>query len=268
MAGLSSAAALYGHYRVLPSWLTGPRICRLEHGGCAVLFRSPRAKLLGPRADLFPLVGNEVSRQEAARTPRRSSTSSDSTVSPRASCRGCLRRVTCLGGRTALTGLSRLCRLSLLGGVLPFSVELEAVLRLVADIPDSVAKPAAEAVIGRLDRDVGADHMLRAEQSRMHGHGLEITAEGLPRADHGGQQIRLPQAGGAAGVGRGQRRGPAGKVQDVDAVGDQPPRGGVLGSLQVHDDGRALLEAVRDLLGSTDAHDVRAALDALIGAGS
>ena len=47
VGALSSAAALYGHYRVLPSWLTGPRICRLEHGGCAVLFRSPRAKLLG-----------------------------------------------------------------------------------------------------------------------------------------------------------------------------------------------------------------------------
>ena len=43
----ASAAALYGHYLVLPAWLTGPRICRLEHGGCAVLFRSPRARLLG-----------------------------------------------------------------------------------------------------------------------------------------------------------------------------------------------------------------------------
>jgi uncharacterized membrane protein len=43
----ASAAALYGHYFVLPAWLTGPRICRLEHGGCAVLFRSPRARLLG-----------------------------------------------------------------------------------------------------------------------------------------------------------------------------------------------------------------------------
>lgn len=43
----ASAAALYGHYRVLPGWLTGPEICKLEHGGCAVLFRSPRARLLG-----------------------------------------------------------------------------------------------------------------------------------------------------------------------------------------------------------------------------
>jgi uncharacterized membrane protein len=43
----ASAAALYGHYRVLPGWLTGPQICKLEHGGCAVLFRSPRSRLLG-----------------------------------------------------------------------------------------------------------------------------------------------------------------------------------------------------------------------------
>lgn len=43
----ASAAALYGHYLVLPGWLTGPQICKLEHGGCAVLFRSPRARLLG-----------------------------------------------------------------------------------------------------------------------------------------------------------------------------------------------------------------------------
>ena len=49
----ASTAALYGHYRVLPSFLTGPEICRLEHGGCAVLFRSPRARLLGiPNAAL------------------------------------------------------------------------------------------------------------------------------------------------------------------------------------------------------------------------
>jgi uncharacterized membrane protein len=43
----ASVCALYGHYRVLPAWLTGPQVCRLEHGGCAVLFRSPRSKLLG-----------------------------------------------------------------------------------------------------------------------------------------------------------------------------------------------------------------------------
>lgn len=52
----ASAAALYGHYRVLPGWLTGPRICRLEHGGCAVLFRSPRASLLGIPNALLGLV--------------------------------------------------------------------------------------------------------------------------------------------------------------------------------------------------------------------
>ena len=43
----ASAAALYGHYFVLPAWLTGPEVCQLEHGGCAVLFRTPRASLLG-----------------------------------------------------------------------------------------------------------------------------------------------------------------------------------------------------------------------------
>jgi uncharacterized membrane protein len=49
----AALAALYGHYRVLPGWLTGPEICRLEDGGCAVLFRSPRSRLLGvPNASL------------------------------------------------------------------------------------------------------------------------------------------------------------------------------------------------------------------------
>ncbi len=49
----AASAALYGHYRVLPGWLTGPEICRLEDGGCAVLFRSPRSALLGiPNATL------------------------------------------------------------------------------------------------------------------------------------------------------------------------------------------------------------------------
>ena len=47
-AGSAAAiAALYGHYRVLPGWLTGPEVCRMDQGGCAVLFRSPRASLLG-----------------------------------------------------------------------------------------------------------------------------------------------------------------------------------------------------------------------------
>lgn len=43
----AAACALYGHYFVLPAWLTGPEVCRLEDGGCAVLFRTPRASLLG-----------------------------------------------------------------------------------------------------------------------------------------------------------------------------------------------------------------------------
>lgn len=51
----ASAAALYGHYFVLPGWLTGPQICRLEHGGCAVLFRSPRASVLGIPTAAFGL---------------------------------------------------------------------------------------------------------------------------------------------------------------------------------------------------------------------
>ena len=50
---IAAAAALYGHYRVLPGWLTGPEICELENGGCTILFRSPRARLLGvPNAAL------------------------------------------------------------------------------------------------------------------------------------------------------------------------------------------------------------------------
>jgi uncharacterized membrane protein len=50
---VAAAAALYGHYRVLPAWLTGPEICQLENGGCTVLFRSPRSRLLGvPNAAL------------------------------------------------------------------------------------------------------------------------------------------------------------------------------------------------------------------------
>jgi uncharacterized membrane protein len=48
IAGAGAAiAALYGHYRVLPGWLTGPQVCQMDHGGCAVLFRSPRSALLG-----------------------------------------------------------------------------------------------------------------------------------------------------------------------------------------------------------------------------
>jgi uncharacterized membrane protein len=53
---IAAAAALYGHYRVLPGWLTGPEICRLEDGGCAVLFRSPRSALLGVPNALLGLI--------------------------------------------------------------------------------------------------------------------------------------------------------------------------------------------------------------------
>jgi uncharacterized membrane protein len=53
LGACASAAALYGYYLVLPPWLTGPEICQLEAGGCQVLFRTPRARLLGvPNASL------------------------------------------------------------------------------------------------------------------------------------------------------------------------------------------------------------------------
>jgi uncharacterized membrane protein len=53
LGAAASAAALWGHYRELPGWLTGPEVCQLEAGGCAVLFRTPRASLLGfPNAAL------------------------------------------------------------------------------------------------------------------------------------------------------------------------------------------------------------------------
>ena len=49
----ASVAALWGYYGVLPGWMTGPEICQLENGGCSVLFRTPRAALLGiPNASL------------------------------------------------------------------------------------------------------------------------------------------------------------------------------------------------------------------------
>ena len=47
LGAAAASAALYGHYRVLPAWLTGPEVCLMEDGGCAVLFRSPRSRLLG-----------------------------------------------------------------------------------------------------------------------------------------------------------------------------------------------------------------------------
>src|SRR5215217_3197480 len=49
----AAAAALYGYFLILPAWLTGPEVCQLEAGGCQVLFRTPRARLLGvPNASL------------------------------------------------------------------------------------------------------------------------------------------------------------------------------------------------------------------------
>ena len=49
----AALVALYGRYRRLPGWLTGPEICRLEDGGCGVLFRTPEAALLGPPNSLL-----------------------------------------------------------------------------------------------------------------------------------------------------------------------------------------------------------------------
>jgi uncharacterized membrane protein len=46
LGAVSAAAALYGRYRVLPAWLTGPAVCRLEAGGCQVLFRTKQAALV------------------------------------------------------------------------------------------------------------------------------------------------------------------------------------------------------------------------------
>ena len=44
---MAATAAFYGRYRALPAFLTGPNICRLEAGGCQVLFRTKNAALLG-----------------------------------------------------------------------------------------------------------------------------------------------------------------------------------------------------------------------------
>ncbi|PWT99784.1 MAG: hypothetical protein C5B53_04875 [Candidatus Melainabacteria bacterium] len=57
IVGLSAAtAALYGRYKVLPAFLTGPAVCQLEAGGCAVLFRTKRASLLGLPNAFFGIV--------------------------------------------------------------------------------------------------------------------------------------------------------------------------------------------------------------------
>jgi len=51
----AATAALYGRYRSLPAFLTGPNICRLEDNGCQVLFRTRNAALLGVPNSLLGL---------------------------------------------------------------------------------------------------------------------------------------------------------------------------------------------------------------------
>lgn len=59
---VAACAALYGRYRVLPAFLTGPAVCKLdEANGCQVLFRTRYAALLGVPNSLlgvlyYPLV--------------------------------------------------------------------------------------------------------------------------------------------------------------------------------------------------------------------
>jgi uncharacterized membrane protein len=58
----SASIALYGRYRTLPAFFTGPNICRLEANGCQALFRTKNAALLGvPNSTLgtlyYPLLG-------------------------------------------------------------------------------------------------------------------------------------------------------------------------------------------------------------------
>lgn len=67
--GMAAACAgLYGRYRALPAWLTGPAVCRLdEANGCQVLFRTKTAALLGvPNAWLgvtcYPLIAIGLTR--------------------------------------------------------------------------------------------------------------------------------------------------------------------------------------------------------------
>jgi len=54
LGALAAAAALYGRYRTLPAFLTGPAVCTLDAAnGCHVLFRTRFAALLGvPNAAL------------------------------------------------------------------------------------------------------------------------------------------------------------------------------------------------------------------------
>lgn len=52
----SSIAALYGRYFILPSFLTGPKTCKMEAGGCQILFRTKRASLFGVPNSFLGLV--------------------------------------------------------------------------------------------------------------------------------------------------------------------------------------------------------------------
>lgn len=52
----AAAAALYGRYRTLPAFLTGPTICQLEDNGCQALFRTPLAAVLGIPNSLLGLL--------------------------------------------------------------------------------------------------------------------------------------------------------------------------------------------------------------------
>jgi uncharacterized membrane protein len=59
---VAACAALYGRYRTLPAFWTGPGVCKLdEANGCRVLFRTRNAALLGVPNSLlgvlyYPLV--------------------------------------------------------------------------------------------------------------------------------------------------------------------------------------------------------------------
>jgi len=44
---VAACLAFYGRYYILPALFTGPTICRLEAGGCQILFRTKEAALLG-----------------------------------------------------------------------------------------------------------------------------------------------------------------------------------------------------------------------------
>ena len=55
IGSVAAAAALYGRYRALPAFLTGPTICHLEDNGCQILFRTPLAAVFGVPNSLLGL---------------------------------------------------------------------------------------------------------------------------------------------------------------------------------------------------------------------